>query len=327
MTRPLDVFITVDTEAWPRAADWRETRLRADMDRDFHGRTPEGDFGIRYQMEVLNRYGLKGVFFVESVFADVVGLDRLEEIVAAVRDMGHEVQLHAHAEWLAWMPRPLVPLRDGKHLKDFNEDEQTILLGRALENLRRAGAQDVCAFRAGNYGADFNTLSALSRIGIEFDTSYNIAYLDASCGLRTGSPLSQPARIRGVCEVPISFVVDRPGHYRHMQLVACSFHEMAAALWKAWKAGWKTFVIVSHSFELIRGRNRVERGVCSDPILVRRFDKLCAFLARHRDRFHTAGFAGLRGRTDLEDVESPILKSSLFLTAGRYAEQALRRLV
>ncbi|MGH7139748.1 MAG: hypothetical protein ACREHD_28745, partial [Pirellulales bacterium] len=81
----LNVFITVDTESWPRQPDWRETRLARDIEREVIGRTTEGDFGIAYQMRVLNRYGLKGVFFVESLFACAVGVERLREIVSLVQ--------------------------------------------------------------------------------------------------------------------------------------------------------------------------------------------------------------------------------------------------
>lgn len=55
----LKVFLTVDAEAWPRFRDWRETGLRQDVDREIYGATPSGRFGIGYQMDLLDRYGLK----------------------------------------------------------------------------------------------------------------------------------------------------------------------------------------------------------------------------------------------------------------------------
>jgi len=39
----------------------------------FYGETAEGDFGLPYQIEQLNRYGLKATYFLEPLFADRVG--------------------------------------------------------------------------------------------------------------------------------------------------------------------------------------------------------------------------------------------------------------
>src|SRR6478609_6242763 len=98
----LNVFITVDTEVWPLLPDWREAGLTRDIDRDIYGNTPSGSYGISYQMDVLDRHGLKGVFFVEPLFAEVAGRDRLRAIVAEIQGRGHEVQVHIHPEWLGW---------------------------------------------------------------------------------------------------------------------------------------------------------------------------------------------------------------------------------
>ena len=149
----LNVFITVDTEVWPRTPGWRESGLKKDMLRDIYGATTAGEYGLPYQMDVLDAHGLKAVFFVESLSACAAGLGPLREIVAMVQARGHEVQLHIHTEWLKWMNPSILPGRTGQNIKDFTEDEQTLLIGRALENLRAAGAVDACAFRAGNYGA------------------------------------------------------------------------------------------------------------------------------------------------------------------------------
>jgi len=325
---PLDVLITVDTEVWPRSpggARWDGSGLRAHLRRDIYGESAGGAYGLPYQMEVLNAHGLKAVFLVESLFADVVGEAPLREIVELVQQAGHEVQLHVHSEWLEWGAGSLLPGRTGQNLADFTEGEQVAILARGLENLRRAGAGDVCAFRAGNYGANFDTLRALARVGIPFDTSYNPCYLRAECGLRTATPLVQPRRIEGVCEVPISFFTDYPGHYRHAQLCSCSFGEMRLALERAWRGGWRTFVIVSHSFELL-GRDRDGIPAGPDRIVIGRFEKLCRFLAANRGRFRTAGFSDLDPAGLVDPTPAPEVRSNLLATTLRCGEQLVRRL-
>src|SRR4051794_33132917 len=181
----LNVFLTVDTELWPYAADWRTAGLSRDFKRDIDGATADGEYGVPYQVRRLSEHGLKAVFFVEALFAGAAGLEPLRRIVDMVQEGGQEVQLHLHPEWLRWLDPSPLPGRFGDNMKDFTTDEQALLIARGLENLRAAGARDVCAFRAGNYGADLNTLHALARNGVRFDTSYNFCYLDAACGMRT----------------------------------------------------------------------------------------------------------------------------------------------
>jgi hypothetical protein len=322
----LNVFLTFDTEAWPFTPGWRESDLDRDLRRDVYGETPEGTFGLDYQLDLLNAHGLKGVFLVEALFACAVGLEPLRRVVKRIQGKGHEVQLHLHPEWLEWLDPSPLPGRTGLSMKDFSEDEQARLIAVGLENLRACGAENVCAFRAGNYGADFATLRALARNGIRCDTSHNTCYLDTLCGLRTPGMLLQPRELGGVREYPVAFFRDWPGHYRHAQVCACSAAEMRAALLQAWGRGWHSFVIVAHSFELIKRREHTPRPPSRDPYVVRRFERLCRFLAGNRDRFRTVSFAeALREPLPPEPTAGPLVSGS-GRAAWRVAEQLARRL-
>jgi hypothetical protein len=324
----LRVFITVDTELFPFTKDWRDHRLSAEFRRDILGETRRGGFGLPYQLERLAAHRLKAVFFVESLFACAVGPELLQRIVAMIQDAGQEVQLHVHAEWLQWMQDPFVPPRPGDHIRMYNRAEQIEIISRALSNLRAAGAKDVCAYRAGNYGANLDTLQALQHNGLRWDTSYNAMYLGSACGLRTDAPMLHAGPLGGVRELPISYFHQLGRQVRHAQLCAISSAEMQRALEQAHQDGWRSFVIVSHSFELLSGRRR-GADVAPDEVVLRRFDGLCAFLDLHRDRFPTSGFIGL----EPADVESPAgpfhgtpLQMPVPLTTVRYAEQLYRAL-
>lgn len=321
----MDVLITIDTEVEPCQPDWRETGLRTDIQREVYGETSQGAFGIGYQAQMLNAYGLKAVFFVEALFACEVGIEPLREIVSVIQEAGHEVQLHLHAEWLSWIERSPLPGRTGYNLREFTLEEQALLIKTGLANLCAAGARDLCAFRAGNYGADFNTLAALARNGIAYDTSYNAAYLDSDCCLASESIMLQPAELHGVWEFPIAWFRDYPGHLRHAQLCACSFDELRAAMLSAWKQGWMAFVLVSHSFELLRRRKRRAVSPGPDRIVIKRFERLCEFLAENRDKFQTRGFAELNRDDFAVAGAQRALSSRIHRTVGRMAEQLFRR--
>lgn len=311
----MNVFYTVDTEVWLENAGL--SGFKRSFERDILGRTYDGDYGIEYQARELRKRNLKGVFFVEPLYASAVGPESLVRTVDLLQREEQDVDLHIHTEWLRYLPELGLEVAGHSSIRDFSEPDQYRLLGQALENLRQAGAQDVCAFRAGNYGADFNTLRALHRLGLRYDSSYNYCYLHSACGLDIGEPLLQPCELDGMVEVPISHFRDRPGHYRHAQLAAVSFAELSNAMLQAWRHGWQTFVIVSHSFELI---NRAHERV--DPVVLDRFDRLCDFLAANTDKFTTRGFRGGGIETAAEPVEA--LTGSVWQAAGRMVEQARR---
>jgi hypothetical protein len=321
---PLKVLITIDTEIWPRCQRWRETQLADEIRSHIYGETRDKDFGIPYQMEVFERHGIKAVFFVEALFATALGLGRLAEITGLIKDRGHEIQLHIHPEWVKWITPPILDGRSGYNLKDFSESDQLDLILRGLDNFRSCGIHHVRAFRAGNYGANNATLRALRTAGIEFDTSYNPAFLDTDCGIVAEDLLLQPVRIEGTYEFPVSSFFDMGAHIRPAQLCACSIGEMQHALYSAWQAGWCSFVIVSHSFELV---HRPKDGGLATPrrFVISRFEELCRFLEVNRDRFETVGFNDLDTPRSGGIAEWPAVRGRPMRTAWRLVEQAIGR--
>src|SRR5262249_48517496 len=114
--RKLPVFLTVDTEIWPYVPGWPGKALTPhakDLGRQFShcilGTSSEGELGIRYQMFLMNQHGLRATFFVETLHAAVVGDKWLSETVGMIREAGHDVQLHAHPEWLSGQTDPVLP--------------------------------------------------------------------------------------------------------------------------------------------------------------------------------------------------------------------------
>jgi hypothetical protein len=324
---PLRVLFTVDTEFWPADPGF-QSRLTRDLlhperefRRDILGEVQGGDFGVPYQIRTLREHRLTGSYFVESLAASVVGPETLERTVAMLVKEDHEVQLHLHTEWLAVEPNEILPGHAGQHIRQFTFEAQCSLLARARDNLRAAGAPSVTAFRAGNFGASWDTVRAVGAVGLTHDTSHNAAWLGRSCNMPTAASLLQPERRGEVWEVPVSWFEDWPGHVRPAQVTACSSSEMIHALRAARSAGWRTFVIVFHSHELLNARRDGP-----NPVVIRRFHDLCRFLGENRDSFPTATFSSLReDDLALERAVAPI-RSAPWRTALRMGEQLAQRL-
>lgn len=317
----LNVFLTVDVEIWPSSWwDLNQNSFRKDFQRYIYGSTTRGDYGVPFQLKLLNEYDLKAVFLVETLFACEFGIEWLKEIVELIQDAGQEVQMHLHPEWIGRMTDSILPGKKARRLLDYSLDDQIFIIGIGKEKLQEAGVNRVTAFRAGGYSANTDTLTALAKNNLLFDTSYNPCIYGDLGGIAPEGFLHQPNKINGIYEFPVSVFQDRPNHYRHLQLGACSFSELSNMLYQAEQSQWDYLVIVSHGFELLnRAKNRV------DPIVVRRFEKLLRFLADNRDKFRTGCFS----KTELYDFDSNYqvepIKSNSFRTFLRCVEQASRR--
>lgn len=315
MTR---VFITIDTEyssglyTGPGLADRTENFARS-----IACVTPEGSAGITHKLELLSHYGQKAVFFVDPMPALVWGVAAIEDIVGPIIAAGQDVQLHCHTEWLAIADsaNPLASKRTGIHLADFPFEEQCQLLEYARDTLIAAGAPAPVAFRAGNYGADDNTLRALAQLGIFYDSSHCPALIGGDCRISLGPDARSPIGHMGVIEVPVGSIGTLGGGQRHAQITALTLAEMLAAIRHARSSGQECFTLVSHSFELI---NR--RSLLVNHVVRRRFTGLVKALTTMRG-VKTGTYAHSPPRAQALGRQASPLPVSPVRTGLRLAEQ------
>lgn len=316
----LNVFFTVDVEIWCGSWDSLEDRFPKAFNRYIYGRTSRGDYGLPYQLDILKDHGLKGVFFVEPLFSTRFGNGPLEEIVGLINESGHDTELHLHTEWVDESKKPLLEdvSRKRQHLRYFSLTEQTILIEAGIRFIQQAGAEAISAFRAGSFAFNKDTLKGLAANGIRFDSSYNASLFGLDSGVMPGVVAVEPFEHNGVFEYPLTVFNDGSGKLRHVQLTSCSFREMEGLLWLALEEGRKSFVLLSHNFELLN-----QAGNRPDDVVVRRLHKLCSFLDKNRDCFKTSGFNGLSPQIIMEQPAP--LTSPTWKTCARIVEQIYRR--
>jgi hypothetical protein len=316
MTR---VFITIDTEyssglyAGPGASERAENYARS-----IACLTPEGPAGVSHKLELLAEHGQKAVFFVDPMPALVWGIAAIEDIVGPIVAAGQDVQLHCHTEWLglAGPANPLASKAAGKNLADFPFEEQCAILDYARTTLIAAGAPAPIAFRAGNYGANDDTLRALAAIGLDYDTSHCPALVGSgACRIGLTADDRDPVGHMGVLEVPVGAIGTIGGGLRHAQLTALTLSELLCAIRHARDSGRDSFTLVSHSFELI---NRRRQAV--NPIVRRRFTGLIKALAGMRG-VTTGSYCATPPTLQLTGGGSHPLPASPMRTGRRIAEQ------
>lgn len=313
------VYITIDTEYSSGLVRGIGPNDRAEnYARSIACVTPEGPAGIGHKLKLFEQCGINAVFFVDPMPALVWGVAAIEDIVAPILEAGQDVQLHCHTEWLALAgnANPLESGRTGQNLHDFPLDEQHQILEYARDTLIRAGAPVPVAFRAGNYGADDNTLRALRDLGIRYDSSHCPA-LPSANHISLGSETCDPVMFEGVIEVPVGSIGTFGGGQRHAQITALTLQEMRAAIRYARDTARTSFTLVSHSFELI---NR--RKLAVNSIVRRRFEGLCRALCI-MNGVTTGNYRDNPPLFTLDQRASKPLPADPIRTGYRYAEQML----
>ena len=312
------VYLTIDTElSSAHFARHGRSGLEDNFAQSIIGRSGDRQFGIHYQMDRLDAFGLKAVFFVDPMPALVVGgADLVRRIVDPILTRGHDVQLHLHTEWLAFADRSPTPGRTGQNMADFTLMDQVRIIAAGRELLMAAGAPAPTAFRAGNYGANDDTLRALTHFGIGYDSSFCPGILHSCCRITLPPAVTSEIRHCGVTEMPVGTIASWAGQRRHAQLTALSAWELEAAIGHAGAVGLPSFTLVSHSFELMSRDRRRE-----NPLLVRRFEALCRVLAE-KDGVSTATYRDNPPRLPrgAEGSAAP-LRHNPIRTASRMGEQ------
>ena len=169
------------------------------------------------------------------------------DVVAPILEAGQDVQLHCHTEWLD-LAIPGGPFAgwSGGNIKDFSYDRQAELLGWCRDTLVAAGAPKPVAFRAGNYGANDDTLRALAVIGMRYDSSHCPALVGkGASAISLGEEDRLPMLYEGVIEMPVGCIATLGGGLRHGQITALSLKEMTAAIRHARDADTPSFTLVS----------------------------------------------------------------------------------
>ena len=314
----MHVHITFDVEIWCQGWLNLDENFPAAYRRYVYGPPPKETGALPSNLNILQQHGLKAVFFVEPLFALRFGIEPLAELIQLIRSYDQDVQMHLHPEWLDELPTPLVaPRKKTQHIHQFTLDEQTAILSAGADILQQAGAPRPTAFRGGNFSMNADTLTALSSLGFTVDSSLN-AFFDFTYPDSATCPRQTCSRQGAITEFPVTLFKDGFGRLRPLHITACSAAEMEQSIASARDQGQPAVTLVSHNFELLTPGLLKE-----DRIAVRRFDRLCSWLARHQDEFQVGSYQADLAAEHSKEPEFPTVSPTA--TAARYVEQLQRK--
>ena len=302
--KPVNVFITIDTEHSIGGAFKNPDLTPVGNDSRIYGIIGRRRFGIPMIMDIADHYGLRTVFFVEALNKYYFGEKETAEICAYISGRNHDIQLHIHPNYLNFTCENPGKLKYSDFMADYSFERQVELLQEARQLFAGYGVKSLNAFRAGCYGADLNTLKALKETGFLIDSSFARSYCNETCFIPE-TKINDLAELEGIYEFPITSFIEkshvRSTRFMPMDINGVSFREMRYALDRSNDAGPGNIVIILHSFSFIKAYDVQYTKVRPRAVIIRRFKKLCRFLAENKNRFNVMTFSELT-RSKLADM-------------------------
>jgi len=180
-------FVTVDTED-----------NYFDVPRMITGEGLEGRPGVYLIMDILEKHGLRGVFFFNTTS---VGAYPSESVLANIaRDIhrrGHEVGLHVHGN----ETHPDIKYDITRYSKAL----QLKFISQEKKRLEEWIGAEVISYRSGSYAVNTNTLDAVSAAGFRFDSSRFFNH-PANKALPPGLPANIPFTYKDIIEFPVTYL-------------------------------------------------------------------------------------------------------------------------
>ncbi len=316
------ILITIDTEFSIGGYFKNKNNKPVSADRHIYCKINGKDYGINLIMDILEKYNHNGVFFVETESRFYFGEQEIISIIQDIQARGHEVQLHIHPNYRSFINGQRKP----DDLRKYSLEEQTNIIREALAFLSSYGINEILAYRSGGFYSGLSTIKALQNNDIEYSSNYNLAY--RNCNYVENYELKNDIFcIEEVFEIPITcykeFHIRK--EWNSFQISAASYGEIKEALYHYYKQKTEVITFITHSFEFVKPYDIQFSKITPKCFLIRRFDKICEFMAKNSDKYEVITFKDLDNLVKNSSIyfrEKTIdfYKSTFLKTLNRYFE-------
>ena len=290
------VLITIDTEFSMGGFFKNPNHKPVPADRIIYCRKNGREYGISLIMDILDQYGLKGVFFVETENRFYFGKQVVLDIIHTILQRGHEIQLHTHPNFRSFVDKGRV----SDDMRTFDLEFQKIIISEALSFLKANGITDIRTHRSGGFYSNQDTLRAQFESGLYFSSNYNLAF--PNCTYTSELPFKNDIYqiANNFYEVPITCFHEKSifKNWNSFQLAAASSIELEKGLKFYHSYDQQVVTFLSHSFEFIKPTD--EQFTSFNPLWYRinRFTKFCKFLSENLECFEVITFNNLKKLLD-----------------------------
>ena len=263
-----DVLLTIDTEG-PRGTDPIRYQIWGDVN-GVH-------YGIPKIIEVCDKYGIKGLFFVDIPEIWDYGFDKIADVIRYIKDKGHDVGIHIH-------PHHLLN-EDRQFLYEYSKEEQREIICECTKVYRSICGENPKSFRAGKYGANMDTLTIIQELGYQYD--FSEFYSNRWCGIKPEIAYVLPQRIGKIIEFPVTVFksIKIPKLYSRFDKleITSSFSEIRHILTQYSKDDHKGVIILFlHSFSFLNYLETPDKPTLNKQKL-RTFEHVIEYVSSSKD--------------------------------------------
>lgn len=181
----MKVILTIDTEG-PRGNDPVLYQI--------WGKVGDKYYGIPEIIDICDKYGVKGLFFVDFAEAYDYGYDKILEVVQYIKKKGHDLGVHIHPHHY--------PNCTKHFLWEYTYNEQYKIIEDCTDLYIKMLGERPKSFRAGKYGANNDTLKIIAELGYRYD--FSEYYSQKWCGISPHFAYVYPQKKWGIVEFPVT---------------------------------------------------------------------------------------------------------------------------
>ncbi|PID78154.1 MAG: hypothetical protein CSB21_01635 [Deltaproteobacteria bacterium] len=322
-----NVFITIDTETSIGGHFSNPLLKPVGSKKRIYGEVSGKSYGIPLIIKIADSYDVRLTFFVEVLNHYYFGKEEMYNVCDYIMKKGHDVQLHLHPNYLNFKLEDSSSLKFSDNMSAYDVDTQSEIIKEGKALLIEYGVKNPIAFRAGNYGFNIDTLKALSKNNLLYDSSYNAAFLSPNNSV-SKIFINDVKKIENVFEFPITNFnqkVFNTKKTRPLDINGAGFEEIRKTLEWSSKNQIKNITVIMHSFSFFKALD-VQYNRCRVmKKIIARFEKLCRFLNENRDKYNSIFF----NEIDIESLSgidyNKIFRMPFFPTAKRMLEQIMTR--
>jgi len=270
MSKP-KIIITIDTEVGEKAKF-----VKDGFEKFILGKIGEEYWGIPKIVEILEKYGIKGEFFVDVYEDAFFGEEKYAKLCQFLNEHGHGVQLHTHPAYAYDINRI--------NMHEYSLEEQIKIIKEGKERIIKWIGKAPIAHRAGNYGANNDTLLALKENDIPIDSSFYFGHPNCKMILED---ITSVFYYNGLIEIPVTVIKKRrllhklgfKTTFNKIDVNSLNYLEIIKNIKKM--KNEKVIVLFGHSFSFINPNRPYYTIIEQNKQLFHDFDNLLHLLSHN----------------------------------------------